>query len=241
MASPTDRDPTKPSGWCVQSIQEPLPSLPCSAVSPAEFIPVSRSLTHFLRAGFKSATEEWVIGGWESFREAAKKKKNVTITVVEGRNLGPQGKKFSCHCQLWVMDSGTATQKCRTVVTADRTRPQWNETFHFRITLLDAIKIVCFDTTFVGAVELLLVQHHGTNFALLQEMWHPLAGEDVEGELLLRISVTDDDNAYHRQCLFYVPAAKVASSPSFVPQSALTPFTLLPESVTCRASRDTSK
>ena len=185
------RDPSEPSGWFVQPIQEPLYQLPHACISPSEFMPVTRALSYFLRNNYKTQSGEWVPAGWCDYRKDMYNTRLLQLTVCEARGLGPQGKIFGPHVQVWSMDEGKERQKERTRASDDRACPQWGETFYFTTTFLSSLKIVVFDRYFIGTVTLPMVEHKG-NMKALEDAWHPLQGEDVEGEVRLKISFSTE-------------------------------------------------
>eukprot|EP01063_Lacrimia_lanifica_P036851 TRINITY_DN7416_c0_g2_i2.p1 TRINITY_DN7416_c0_g2~~TRINITY_DN7416_c0_g2_i2.p1 ORF type:complete len:634 (+),score=197.57 TRINITY_DN7416_c0_g2_i2:316-2217(+) len=187
------RDPAEPSGWYVQQLSEPLATLPVACVSPSEFMPITRSLSYFVRSAYKTHSDEWIPSGWVTFRDEMRVRQTLTVTVIQGRNLGPQGPKFKCHVEMWTMDSGKNTVRRRTTATTSRNDPRWDQTFELDVTLLDSVKFVVFDPYFISYCHVPLVSYR-SSMEELADKWHPLQGESAHGELRLQITMKPSEN-----------------------------------------------
>ena len=179
------------AGWKVLPIQECLNHLPISSISPGEFVPIVRSLVVYLedlKLIHAAAIMDFQRDHWMNFTAGISSTHILSVTVVEARNLGPQGKSFNCHLQLWTMDQGKQYQKFRTASSTNRIDPTWNETFEFEVTFHDSIRVVAFDRYFVGVVDIPLVKYKDIFEETLSDAWLPLCGSDVEGEIHLKMT-----------------------------------------------------
>eukprot|EP01065_Artemidia_motanka_P027650 TRINITY_DN32844_c0_g1_i1.p1 TRINITY_DN32844_c0_g1~~TRINITY_DN32844_c0_g1_i1.p1 ORF type:complete len:618 (+),score=144.12 TRINITY_DN32844_c0_g1_i1:68-1921(+) len=196
--------------WAIEKIDEAMSGTGQS--TPDDFIPFVRCISYFMQdSKLRSPL------GWPAFRERARKEKMVLqVTIVEARDLGPEDRSFDCHCQAWVMDRPREKmQRKHTSRLQDRGDLTWNESFDFRVSYFDAIRVMCYDWGFVGTVDLPLARVlplSEPGFALdpgfMIDDWFPLQGPEVEGSLHLQLmrssntlSVTKDDSGDDPCCV----------------------------------------
>eukprot|EP01062_Namystynia_karyoxenos_P059693 TRINITY_DN51113_c0_g1_i1.p1 TRINITY_DN51113_c0_g1~~TRINITY_DN51113_c0_g1_i1.p1 ORF type:complete len:635 (+),score=233.90 TRINITY_DN51113_c0_g1_i1:87-1907(+) len=210
------RDPSRPGGWSIKKIGEMLNQSIRESALPGELLPTMRCICYYLRDRFKEDDGTWIPGGWGDFRAATQKRFMLQVTACEARGLAPQDAEFRCHLQIWVMDR-ERQQRRRTRTSSDRRNPSWNESFDFKVTAADAIRVLCFEWGSVGLIDIPLaapdpmfegVSIYDTLIANADQKceadaldrWFPLVGHGIEGEVRLRLALssaplrTDDDD-----------------------------------------------
>eukprot|EP01062_Namystynia_karyoxenos_P001936 TRINITY_DN10675_c0_g1_i1.p1 TRINITY_DN10675_c0_g1~~TRINITY_DN10675_c0_g1_i1.p1 ORF type:complete len:685 (+),score=246.32 TRINITY_DN10675_c0_g1_i1:97-2055(+) len=185
--------------WAIEKVDEAMSGTGTS--TPDDFIPFVRCLSYFMGAGRLREQQTWL-----TFRDRAKREKiALQLTVVEAKDLGPEDRNFHCHCQVWVMDKPRdRSQRQHTRPLQDRVELSWNESFNFRVSLFDSLRVLCYDWGFVGTVDLPLAKiiclaGEGTGGAKSADSqfvydpefevddWFQLQGPEVEGSLRLQL------------------------------------------------------
>eukprot|EP00756_Hemistasia_phaeocysticola_P052358 Hpha_TRINITY_DN27584_c0_g1::TRINITY_DN27584_c0_g1_i1::g.86307::m.86307 len=204
------RDASRPGGWSIKKIGETLAQILPGTSLPGELLPTMRCLTYYLKDKFKEPDGTWVRAGWNDFRMLSLRRFMLQVTVVEARSIAPQDAEFQCHVQVWIMDRERHQRK-KTGISPERANPRWDESFDFRVTVLDSIRAMAFEWGGVGVVDVPIAAplpddpNAGTLYDRLQQgqtvdMWFPLVGHNVGGEVRLKFALssapltTDDDD-----------------------------------------------
>eukprot|EP00760_Papus_ankaliazontas_P027250 PhM_4_TR3236/c0_g1_i1/m.56989 len=186
------RDPEKGHAWNLQQINEGTYGRRWEAI-----LPYLRAYNRHLLGqkqadGASSSSSSWAL--WKLRSSAVL---SIEVGIKEVRDLAPlEPHHFRCHCRAWIIDntdSICAAQRNRTSYCTNRDACVFEPNcFHFVGSMDDGIRIMVFEHALVAFADIPL---HTLQFDPTQEaehtleQWFPLCGYDVEGEVLVQLTI----------------------------------------------------